>query len=397
MARILFTWELGLGMGHLLPHRPTVETLLERGHEIYFASRNLTSLGRAFDGLPIRMLQSPYRSSPVSPYYRTTATFPQVMNDSGFDNAKDLSSHANAWWHLISTIDPAIVLCDHSPTALVALRALPQKKINIGGGFTCPPDETPFRVLEPRLRYTPEQLERDEARILANANAAIESLGGAPLERLGQLFGELDDTIIFSFQELDHYEDRVGATYWGPPPLVPGAAPEWPEGDGPKIFGYLRAFPILPTVLDRLNELGHPTLIYPSGIDESLLKRCESATLRFQRDRLDLAHVRREADLAILNANLSTTIAMLMAGIPTLMFPVTLESQMVAARAVMMGAGLMVQGNQPNEVVRQLDRMLESDKYAANARAFADRYADWDCDAFGTRVADRVEELIRDA
>jgi len=41
MARILFTWELGGGMGHSLCYRPLLNALIAAGHEVWFAMRSL--------------------------------------------------------------------------------------------------------------------------------------------------------------------------------------------------------------------------------------------------------------------------------------------------------------------------------------------------------------------
>ena len=48
---ILLAWELGSGMGHLLPHRTLIRHLLERGHTVHVAPRDVGRAGVAFDGL----------------------------------------------------------------------------------------------------------------------------------------------------------------------------------------------------------------------------------------------------------------------------------------------------------------------------------------------------------
>ena len=43
MARILLTWELGGGLGHLMNLRPLAEGLTRRGHRVVAALRDLSS------------------------------------------------------------------------------------------------------------------------------------------------------------------------------------------------------------------------------------------------------------------------------------------------------------------------------------------------------------------
>ena len=42
MARILFTWELGEGNGHIVPHFDLLSRLVKKGHQVYLAAKNLS-------------------------------------------------------------------------------------------------------------------------------------------------------------------------------------------------------------------------------------------------------------------------------------------------------------------------------------------------------------------
>jgi hypothetical protein len=41
MRKLLFTWELGGGLGHLLILRPLMKELVVRGHKVVLAARKL--------------------------------------------------------------------------------------------------------------------------------------------------------------------------------------------------------------------------------------------------------------------------------------------------------------------------------------------------------------------
>ena len=59
MATILLAWELGGGMGHLLPLRGIGEVLVKRGHRVIAAVRDLSRVGELFAGSGIAFLQAP--------------------------------------------------------------------------------------------------------------------------------------------------------------------------------------------------------------------------------------------------------------------------------------------------------------------------------------------------
>jgi hypothetical protein len=63
-------------------------------------------------------------------------------------------------------------------------------------------------------------LERVEGPVLDCANRVLRGWWEAPMERLGQLYGDVDDTLLITFPELDCYrEQRIGwdsSPYFGP-------------------------------------------------------------------------------------------------------------------------------------------------------------------------------------
>ena len=60
MARILFTWELGGGLGHVAPHLPLANGLRDKGHEVAFVLRDLR-----FAETSLSQHDLPYYQAPV--------------------------------------------------------------------------------------------------------------------------------------------------------------------------------------------------------------------------------------------------------------------------------------------------------------------------------------------
>ena len=147
-----------------------------------------------------------------------------------------------------------------------------------------------------------------------------------------------------------------------------------------------------------LGRTWRPKIVFADAIDATTRRKFASPTRRFETGRLDLAAVGRECE-AIHNANHGTLARLLLAGRPMVQLPLTLE-QTVLARAVdRTGAAetvLQSSADVGGELARKLDAVLRCDRYAALARAFAERYRDFDPAAQVRRMVERVEELLEE-
>jgi len=65
---------------------------------------------------------------------------------------------------------------------------------------------------------------------------------------------QADEMILRTLPELDHYTGRGTANYAGIMKSPAGESPVWPEGEGPKVFAYLKSFETLPALLETLNR-----------------------------------------------------------------------------------------------------------------------------------------------
>ncbi len=379
MARVLLTWELGGGLGHLASLLPLARGLRERGHRVFVALRDLSRAAKVFAGVDLSYLQAPIKTRAAGPRISPPRTFAHILHNIGFAEPKELWAMTEAWRNLYACVEPDLIVFDHSPTALLAARGWGAKRALIGTGFCCPLDGYPLPDLRPWLGDDLAQLRGDEDRVLDHANRILNSYGEVGLERLSQLYHEVDENFLMTFKELDHYPSRKDAQYWGACPNIGGKIPVWPEGQGKRIFAYLSAkpFPGMPRLLTLLSELRFPTVICGDGINAKLKKRFQSATLRFENERLDLHQVSSQCELAILNGTHGTTVSMLLAGRPILQLPVFLEQALTSVAVTRLGAGLSVPLANPERIAGQLSALVNSEVYAEAARRFATQYVDF--------------------
>ncbi len=394
MANVLLTWELGAGLGHLATLAPLVKGLHDRGHRVFAALRDLSRAEGMFPDSEVSFLQAPFRSRRDGRRIDPLRTFAHIMFCNGFAEVGELRAMVGAWRNLLEYVRPDLIVFDHSPTALLAARGCQAKRALIGTGFCSPPDVSPWPDLRPWLPDDSERLHQAEMRVLDNANRVLETFGQPLLQRLGQLYGDVDENFLMTFAELDAYPDRPSGQYLGVWPNAGGKAPVWPEGGGKRIFAYLKQFQALPRLLALLNEMVCPTIVYGDGINPKLRRRFQSATLQMETDRLDLDRAAAECDLAILNGTHGTTASMLLAGTPILQIPLFLEQGLNSRAMERLGAGLTAAPNRPEQIAVRLMRLMDSHQHVEAAKQFATGHADFSPQRQIDALVDRADELL---
>lgn len=393
MANVLLTWELGAGAGHCVNLAPVARHLCEQGHRVSIALRDVCLARKVFGELDVTLLQAPFKLGRPSENIGEPRTFAHILHNTGFADDEELRSLTDAWRNLFHAVQPDLIVFEHSPSALLASRAIDVRRAVLGTGFFSPPDVYPLPELRTWLPPAPDKLRTDEDRVLERINRILVSWQEPPLDRVAQLYAGVDENFLLTFRELDHYQQRNESEYWGMWPLPGGAAPDWPEGEGPCVFGYLRPFRALPNLLTLLAELRIRALLYVVGIDPKLRLRFANSTLHFVDRRVDISWIAQESDLAILNGNAGTATALLLQGAPSFQIPMQLEQAIFSQRMVELGASLSAPPDRAEQIAARLMRMLNEPKFGQAAQEYAARYAGFDPGDSVRQVAERIDRL----
>ena len=395
MARILLAWELGGAYGHVMRFATLARELARRGHEPVFALKDLAHVETALGSAPYTVLQAPVWLGEVSGLPPPLG-FAETTLRLGFLHPKALHGICRAWRALLAAVQPALIVCDYAPTALLASRGLGIPRIVFGESFSSPPRSQPlppyasWRV-ESRLRMA-----ESESHALAGANAALDRLGQPPLARLADLL-DTEEEMFTCWPEFDQYPGRSAGVHLGPlANLDDGVAPHWPEVDGPRVFAYLKAQSRdFDAVINALRALEVSAIVHAPGLSQRQQRLHLAPNIRFQAEPVRMADVCREAALGICNSGASTTQVLVGAGMPVLLLPEHIEQMTTAKRAAELGAGLVVDYEKAApDFKRLLRRLLGEAAFREAAQAFAARHAGDDQAARLARICDRIEALL---
>ncbi|MDP1650653.1 MAG: glycosyltransferase [Rubrivivax sp.] len=406
MARFLLAWELGGGMGHMVPLVQVAQSLLQRGHEVHFVLRDLSGARSALGALAaspqVHLWQAPVWLLPYQAA-QPSASYAELLFHAGYLDAERLRALVQGWQSLLDVIQPDLLLADHAPTALLAARGRPLRRALIGSGFFLPPATQPLPSFREWERTDAQRLAYTEARVLATCNAVLAADGRTPLAALHQLVAA-DEHFLLTWPELDHYspgrQGRPGAHYWGPLPAPEQGAPAlWSQGPEPPLFAYLKGdYASLETVLQQLARAPCRTLAHVSGLTAAQRQRHAGARLRFSEGSVAMDSAMAQAHAVLCHAGAGTICTALQAGLPLLLLPMQVEQLLLARRVQATGAGeVLIGADIAGRLLSTLARVLGDASLRQRAQALAALHASTHCGDVTQRVAERCIALAQGA
>jgi len=345
-------------------------------------------------GLPFVQapLAQPGREQPEGP-----ASYAELLLHQGWHAREPLWALVHGWVNLFRTFRPDLLLADHSPAALLAARAARLPAVQIGNGFELPPAASPLPSIRVWEEVPEARLVASEGSALANANAVFHAFKAPPLERLADLF-DLAGKVYATFAELDHYGERAGVEYVGPAySLDLGERVDWPLGEGPRVFAYLR--PLVAgaeALLEALAERRGPGVCAAVGFSAETIARFARDHLRVVPGPVALAPLLEGASAAVTYGSIGTLAPFLLAGVPVLMVPQTVEQYLVSRRVEAWGGGLLVRGARTRSAfAAAIERLVGEASYRERAAAFAAKHRGFHPDQVTERAVTIAEEVLQ--
>lgn len=395
MSTVLLVWELGTNLGHLGPLSALGRELRARGHEPIFALRSLRKAEDLLGRFEFPYLQAPLW--PETPEVKSPPlNYSEILERAGFHDPAGLLSVAKAWRELVRLTKPDAIVLDHAPSALLATRGLGIPRVLYGTGFASPPREYPFPSLWPWVSIPEGHLRRSDDRILDCINKVLGKLGEAPVRQPCDLLTEVEEELLCTFPELDHYPGRKESRYYGPTFANDvGIEPIWRGDKDRRIVGYLRPdTPNLERVLSQLSRLDHEFIWFIPELPAGVRQKYEAPDFKFTGEPCRLGRAAQQADAAITNGGHCATAAFLLEGVPSLMLPRRIEHCVFARNVSRLGAGLIIEQAAPDaDYALTLERLIENEACTVAAEAFAQKYVNFDQRKQLGETAARVEAL----
>lgn len=373
MSRILCAWEIGGELGHLGQFSIVINELLRRGHEVFFAAKDLSRARSFFDESNVIFLQAPVWIHRLKTPMQARI-FSEILLYQGYQSSDSLLPLTWAWRNLFNLVKPDLVIFDCAPTALLAAVGFNCKKVILSNSFMTPPEGSPPVDLRCWDASTTYDFFRNEKHVVAVLNQVAATSGVDEYHYVSELF-KADKVILNCFKEIDFYRTlRKDAIYLGSLPSAKGfQKPGWRNNSYPKVFAYLKfGVTHASIVLEALSRMPLNVLCFYSGAKPDSFDGFQSANVYIDNQPFDLDEVFQQADVAVCHGGMGIVTAALYAGCPMVLIPTQLEQINTSIRLVEMKVAVSVASGDDRAIVeKKLEDFFSNPQYLRFSQAFS--------------------------
>ncbi len=392
-------WELGAGLGHTIPLAAIGACLTGNGHHVSYALRKPKTAAAAGIEPGVDVCAAP-TMGPLRPNQNAAYDCADMLLLRGYEMPDRLDGRLDSWLRIFEQFSPGTIVTDHAPGARLAAEIAGIPTHAIGNGFAIPPLTSPLQpfIQPPNSHVTRQQ---DAERRLNDAiNAALCRYGRPEIERAVDLFFG-GSTFLITLEELDNYNNRQGAVYYGPPfresagvspQWPPRRPPQWSTGASKRVFVYLYPdAPVLPMVLTGLDQLGVSTVVYAGPNGASDFAHLTTRNVVFTEQPFALTKPPTRCDLVICQGGGNTVATSLLQGIPVLIYPRHVEQQMACRHLKSQGLAEILDNTSDQDTVSQtILQCLNNESLHKCAAAFARKYQSFDGKHVAKSIADQI-------
>lgn len=320
MKTVLFAWELGRGLGHLMNMRRISARLKPHGFRFVAVARDPAAadlLGEAV-GETIVAPRWPIDSRPASQRSAlSSATLNDILSGMGLADTEAVRRLLQAWDEIFKRTRPDLVIADFSPMAALAARSrLPL--VHVGNGYTLPPHQ--MKRFPPLHRFSPPVWSEEQT--LIAVNQAAQACGRVPLDRLPQLFSG-DACLVQTFPLLDPYDTQRTEPPDGP---MFDRAPATRGAGAQQIFAYLSSgYALHPSLFAALRPFASRLRIHAPGLPMAQVEELRHGGAQIDTQPAPLAEILPATRLIVHNGGPGVAAEALVAGVPQLVLSAQVE------------------------------------------------------------------------
>lgn len=383
-VRVLAVVELGNNWGHLLRVLPVIDSLLAEGHEVLFAVPDVGKARLALQRSDIALVKCPGALVAAQVGAFEYEFYAQILERCVFGDDQLLARSIAQWDELLSTWRPDVMLTDFAPGALFAARLHQLPVVQIPVGWEAPPLESALPVIRPWKKVDPAVISRYEDRLRMRLNLWCDLRGANMLEELSDLYA-IGTQLLTTFPEIDCFGPRCAeVNYVGPIITVDRGIPlDWASdarssGAPFRVLVYLKPSPALVPVLMYLRTVMRAEIIaILQELPPIVVGHLRSVGIRVVDAAVQLQRLLADAHLVVSNAGHGVAAAALLAGVPLLTIPLTIDQFLLASKLGSTGAAVVMPDGEAS--LRLSDgtvaQLLREGTYCKAAKEFAQRYA----------------------
>jgi rhamnosyltransferase subunit B len=370
---VLIAWEHGAGMGHIHLLAPIATALAGQGFRLVFVLRSLDGTDALAGAMPQAIFRRAPRwrsaPAPLGTASSLAATYADVLWRCGYDSPDSLRPIVGAWRKILDDVQPSLLLCDHSPGAILAAAGR-VPIVNIGTGFSTPPvGQAFFPLFPPALAGAAER----EAQVLAAIHDVQTHFGGPSPKTVSGLLG-FAENFTCCLPELDPYRSVRPEPALGPVQTLPAFHAQTPSAV-PFIFGYLnRQDHRIADVLRSLVRSRISCGIYIRHRRPEWEQLVAGSTVRLYDEPQSLPTILPTATAVLHHGGLATAETALAAGRPQFLLPFHLEQLLTSDAVQRAGCGLNL-SRHPGDVGAQIRAALADGTMAVSAAVMARQIA----------------------
>lgn len=401
MAKVVLVWEMGADLGHVTRLDALARHLGERGHAVTAIFCDTTGIQRLYPPSTkpsYQILQGPSWPTRHQKLSRPPASLAEVLLSVGFYRPEVIVEKFVHWQALFAHLQADIIFYDYAPTALLATRRYPCRRINLSDPFAKPPACFPLPRFDQVANVSEQNLAVSEQRLVTATNQALKQVGLDEIAYAHELFAA-DKTFLLSIPELDPFAHlREGDDYIGQfeTPASAGLQLQWSGTKSKKVFAYLKpSYPQLNNFLRILTRTDIQGQFFIPNAQQETLAICLDSKIKIASEPYDLSNL-DQCDITICHGGHSTLLRSILNGVPALLIPLQQEQLSVAQKAVNSGIALML-GNGISEesaILSTINHLLYDDSLHRTAQACAVRYRNHFAKSTLETVAEYVESCI---
>jgi UDP:flavonoid glycosyltransferase YjiC (YdhE family) len=371
LKTVLFAWELGRGLGHLVTIRRMATRLKAHGMRTIAVVGDLASTG-VLNGVCDDIVAAPawpLASQDAAQRARqSSATLNDILSSAGLADGSAVQRLLVAWDGIFERFHPHLVVADFAPISALAARGrIPL--VQVGNGYTLPPDG--MTRFPPLHRKTVPQWSEDET--LSTVNKAARSLGRVPLDRLPQLFSG-DARLVQTFAVLDPYDTQrvepVDGPMIDPAPIAQGEGAD-------TIFVYLSGGYAVPVnLVGAITPFAGRVRIHAPALTPPQLRDLAQSGVRIDSKPVPLRDVLASARLVVHSGGSGVAGEALAAGIPQLVLSCQIEQTLNGQALQQAGVGRLIETYDSSAYVSSdvIAALCDDDALAARAAEAGSRH-----------------------